>query len=112
MTAAVQNAVDTVLPEIARLETSEQRAKAATDVIAAFDQGKRRVAQARMDAVAELLRQGWAFRGVARELGVTVNAVVQILNEHLGRRRRRRPAAGRPAQRRCNSPRMGQARRS
>lgn len=91
-TDAVQNAVDIALAAIARLDTAEQRAKAATDVIAAFDQGKRQIARARIDAVVELLRGGRTLRSVAQDLDVSVNAVVQIRNEHLGRPRRRRPA--------------------
>jgi hypothetical protein len=52
-TDAVQNAVDTALAAIARLDTPDQPAKAATDAIAALDQGKRRVARADIDAVVE-----------------------------------------------------------
>lgn len=86
---ALQAAVDAILQHIASLETPQERARAATDFIAHFEDGKRSIAIARVAAVAELLADNWTMTRVARELDLSLNAVVQIRNEHQGRRRRR-----------------------
>lgn len=81
-----------MLAELAAIDTAEDRARAATALIAQVEEVKRAIARARIPPVVELLRAGWSLPRLGHALELSANAIVQIRDEHLGRPRRRPPA--------------------
>ena len=87
---AVRAAVEASLVYIRSLETPAERARAATDLVARFEDARREVALARVDDVRQMLAAGQTLRATALALDLSVNAVVQIRDEQVPPPPRRR----------------------
>ncbi|MEX2289497.1 MAG: hypothetical protein WD794_04110 [Mycobacteriales bacterium] len=78
--AAVTAAVTAALEHIQALPTAAERARAATDFIARFDEARRQIALARVADVRAMLAEN-TLRATALALDLSVNVIVQIRDE-------------------------------
>ncbi len=87
--------LNSILDDVSLREDPLDRARAATQYLALLQQAQRQVALARIRDVGEIRNTtALSLRAIARELGVTTNAIAQVNAERLGRPRRRpRPPA-------------------
>lgn len=82
-----------VLHDIRSHETPLERARTATEYLALLQQAQRQIALQRLRDVDEVrATTSMTIRALAAELGVTKTAILQVMDEHRARPRRRRAA--------------------
>jgi acyl-CoA reductase-like NAD-dependent aldehyde dehydrogenase len=84
---AIERATDAIRAEVEALESPLERARAVTALLEVLREQQAQVADLRVGPVGELRQAGMSLRAIADALDLSLNAVVQIDNEHRGRPR-------------------------
>lgn len=81
LSAGLRAAIENEARRLSRIESQTERVNTVGDTFAALDEAMRQLAMPRLEAIAELRREGWSYDRIAAETTLSKGRVAQLARE-------------------------------